>query len=130
MARRKTKEELAQEKAALEAQWAAERADYVAVLPMRVLLLMTECAELGVDTRVTSRDGYPAVGFYHESFDWTYIVTGPEASDSWEMDNLEADFRTIRSMREQEKRKRELAKAVRSKLTPEELDALFRYPQG
>lgn len=42
----------------------------------------------------------------------------------------EADFRTIRSMREQEKRKRELAKAVHDKLTPDELDALFRYPEG
>jgi hypothetical protein len=130
MANRKTKDDQAQEKASLEAQRAAEHEAYVASLPMRVLMLMTECAELGVDTRVTSRDGYPAVGFYHESFDWTYIVTGPEASDSWEMDNLEADFRTIRSMREQEKRKRELAKAVRSKLTPDEIDALFRYPQG
>jgi hypothetical protein len=47
----------------------------------------------------------------------------------WEVSNLEADFGAIRELREQEKRKRELAKQVREKLTPEELDALFRYPR-
>jgi hypothetical protein len=130
MAKRKTKEERAQEKSALEAQRAVEHAEYVAGLPMRVLMLQVESVELGVGTQVKSHNGYPVVGFYHESFDWTYIVTGPEASEPWELENLEADFRAIRSMREQEKRKRELAKAVRDKLTPDELDALFRYPKG
>ena len=129
MAKRKTKEELAQEKSALEAQRAAEHAEYVAGLPMRVLMLMTESAELGVDTRVTSRDGFPVVGFYHEKWDWTYIALGPNGSEPWEMDNLEADFRALRELQEAEKRKRELAKAVRAKLTPEELNALFRYPR-
>lgn len=129
MAKRKTKEELAQEKSALEAQRAAEHAEYVAGLPMRVLMLMTESAELGVDTRVTSRDGFPVVGFYHEKWDWTYIALGPNGSEPWEMDNLEADFRALRELQEAEKRKRELAKAVRAKLTPEELHALFRYPR-
>ena len=129
MANRKTKEERAQEKSALEAQRAAEHAEYVAGLPMRVLMLMTESAELGVDTRVTSRDGFPVVGFYHEKWDWTYIALGPNGTESWEMDNLEADFRALRELKEEEKRKRELAKAVRAKLTPEELHALFRYPR-
>ncbi len=129
MAKRKTKEELAQEKSALEAQRAAEHAEYVAGLPMRVLMLMTESAELGVDTRVTSRDGFPVVRFYHEKWDWTYIALGPNGSEPWEMDNLEADFRALRELQEAEKRKRELAKAVRAKLTPEELHALFRYPR-
>lgn len=130
MTKRKTKEELAQEKAALEAQRAAEHEAYVAGLPMRVLMLKTQCAELGVDTRFTSRDSYPVVGFYHENWDWTYIALGPNGSEPWEMDNLEADFRALRELQEAEKGKRELAKAVRAKLTPEELDALFRYPRG
>lgn len=130
MASGKTKEDRAREKAALEAQRAAEHDSYVAALPMRLLLLQAQCAELGVEAKVRSHKGFPVVEFYHESFDGIVIVTGPEPSAVWEMDNLEADFRAIRELREQENRKRELAKAVRSKLTPEELHALFRYPQG
>lgn len=130
MPSRKTKEDRLREKSALEAQKAAEHETYIAGLPMRVLMLMTECAELEVDTQVKSYNGYPVVGFYHEKWDWAYIALGPNGSEPWEMDNLEADFRALHQMLEEEKRKRELAKAVRSKLTPEELNALFRYPQG
>lgn len=129
MANRKTKDDQAQEKASLEAQRAAEHEAYVAGLPMRVLMLQAESAELGVDLRFKTHEGYPVVGFFHPNWDWIYIGFSPKASDPWEIISLEHSFQTLRDAREQERQERELAKIAKTKLTPEELAALFRYPR-
>jgi hypothetical protein len=129
MSRSALKETKVHKRAEAETKHAAENAAFVTGLPMRLLELMAQCKELNVDTQVISKDGNIVVGFYHENWNWVHIGTGNDPSQVWEVSNLEADFGAIRELREQEKRKRELAKQVREKLTPEELDALFRYPR-
>ena len=129
MSRIALKETKVHKRAEAEAKHAAVHAAFVAGLPMRLLELMAQCKELGVDTQVISNAGNIVVNFYHENWDSIYIVTGDDPSQEWEVSNLESNFQEIREQREQEKRRRELAKQVREKLTPEELDALFRYPR-
>lgn len=129
MSRTSTKETKVRKGAEDEAKHAAEHAEYVAGLPMRVLMLQAESAELGVDLRFKTHEGYPVVGFYHPNWDWIYIGFNPKGSDPWEIISLEHSFQTLRDAREQERQERELAKIAKTKLTSEELAALFRYPR-
>ena len=129
MSRSALKEARERERAEAEAKHAAEQVAFVAGLPMRLLMLHAESAELGVDLRFKTHEGYPVVGFFHPNWDWIYIGFSPKASDPWEIISLEHSFQTLRDAREQERQERELAKIAKTKLTPEELAALFRYPR-
>jgi hypothetical protein len=117
----------------LEREAAEERARQAHIaetqtIPMRVLELNSQCRELGIDTRVSSKDGVVTAGYHYPGWGgWINIRMGAETSDPWEVSVLEDNFARVRQARQEEAQERELAKTAASKLTPEELTALLKH---
>jgi len=121
---KKQAEEDARIKREFEAQAALEK--FKAELPKRIMNAQALASALGIHTGITLSERGPLVHFYNEDKDNKIYIddTLSYDSDEWEVEILERSLDEVRAIKEESKRRMEVAQSVYNRLTDDEKQCL------